>query len=62
MKIFYKMLMLIPLALLEALDLDLALLHFRLYNLYLPVVYGMQAFGFLMFNGAIAGRTMGWWK
>ena len=62
MKIFHKMLMLVPLALLEALDLDLAMLHFRLYNLYLPVVYGMQSFGVLMFNGAIAGRIMGWWK
>ena len=56
------MLMLVPLALLEALDLDLAMLHFRLYNLFLPVVYGMQSFGVLMFNGAIAGRIMGWWK
>lgn len=62
MKVFHKTLMLAPLALLETLGLDLALLHFRLYNLYLPVVYGMQAFGFLMFNGAIVGRTMRWWK
>ena len=56
-----KMLILFPFTCVESFAIDSGLIIYRIRPLF-PLVIMFQVLGILMFNAAVFGRMMRWWK